>query len=114
MRISDWSSDVCSSDLPDHRHVATRRTDRGTCKRAWPDRAGGTSEVLLCYSWADAENVPGRAPSAVGRAASSAARRVGQECVRTCRSRCSPYHYKNKLYTIYYVSFFFITSSKLN
>src|SRR3546814_5087183 len=26
MRISDWSSDVCSSDLP----VASARTDRGT------------------------------------------------------------------------------------
>src|SRR3546814_17001729 len=23
-------------------------------------------------------------------------RRVGKECVSTCRSRCSPYHYKNK------------------
>src|SRR3546814_11863279 len=26
----------------------------------------------------------------------SAERRVGKECVSTCRSRCSPYHYKKK------------------
>src|SRR3546814_11718931 len=24
-------------------------------------------------------------------------RRVGKECVSTCRSRCAPYHYKKKL-----------------
>src|SRR3546814_1405628 len=33
MRISDWSSDVCSSDLPD-RHQS-EFADRG-CRRAWP------------------------------------------------------------------------------
>src|SRR3546814_18810128 len=32
----------------------------------------------------------------VGRGGRSAARRGGQECVSTCRSRCSPYHYKKK------------------
>src|SRR3546814_14045830 len=26
-------------------------------------------------------------------------RRVGKECVSTCRSRWSPYHYKKKIYT---------------
>src|SRR3546814_14412328 len=29
----------------------------------------------------------------------SEARRVGKECVSTCRSRWSPYHYKKKRYT---------------
>src|SRR3546814_2403670 len=39
MRISDWSSDVCSSDLPAHRYAldAARRTARGRGNRA--DRA---------------------------------------------------------------------------
>src|SRR3546814_13194938 len=32
---------------------------------------------------------------APARALRSDARRVGQECVRTCRSRWSPYHYNN-------------------
>src|SRR3546814_13456174 len=29
-------------------------------------------------------------------------RRVGKECVRTCKSRWSPYHYKNKTALIYH------------
>src|SRR3546814_13912796 len=29
-------------------------------------------------------------------ASRSEERRVGKECVSTCRSRCSPYHYKKK------------------
>src|SRR3546814_13887477 len=32
--------------------------------------------------------------------ARSEERRVGKECVSTCRSRWSPYHYKKKTYTI--------------
>src|SRR3546814_7950816 len=46
MRISDWSSDVCSSDLPDHQHVPDitdmgRQAKRGRSRRAgmeqrWP------------------------------------------------------------------------------
>src|SRR3546814_7054950 len=38
MRISDWSSDVCSSDLDDllvrHRRHVTRREDTGLARRA--------------------------------------------------------------------------------
>src|SRR3546814_11000245 len=33
-------------------------------------------------------------------AARSEERRVGKECVSTCRSRCSRYHYKNKEKTV--------------
>src|SRR3546814_19180496 len=32
----------------------------------------------------------------LGKHFRSDARRVGKECVRTCRSRWSPYHYKKK------------------
>src|SRR3546814_1237631 len=61
MRISDWSSDVCSSDL------SASRWQSSTCS------TGGCRE-------------PRR------RGARSEERRVGKECVSTCRSRWSPYH----------------------
>src|SRR3546814_5753028 len=69
MRISDWSSDVCSSDL--------------SCR-------------LEMYS----SPVIGRVAKFFVRLASQSAagltrseeRRVGKECVSTCRSRWSPYH----------------------
>src|SRR3546814_20341312 len=46
------------------------------------------------------------APRAVDVAGRSEERRVGKECVSTCRSRWSPYHYKkNTCTTIYdYIS----------
>src|SRR3546814_4123066 len=64
MRISDWSSDVCSSDL----------------------LANGLQVVVV-------ENH--RAPVVthmVWYKVRSEERRVGKECVSTCRSRWSPYH----------------------
>src|SRR3546814_10645968 len=73
MRISDWSSDVCSSDLgtaKQHRH----RPDDHRVRR-W--RPGGTRT---------------RPGSHAGRQCRSEERRVGKECVSTCRSRWSPYH----------------------
>src|SRR3546814_4140971 len=88
MRISDWSSDVCSSDLaeaePDlpparhldqqprrghrHRHQQTGSRNRG--------RSGTAGEIII----------------AVRAELRSEERRVGKECVSTCRSRWSPYH----------------------
>src|SRR3546814_21089221 len=38
-------------------------------------------------------------PNVVETLARSDERRVGKECVSTCRSRWSPYHYKKKSYT---------------
>src|SRR3546814_10343659 len=70
MRISDWSSDVCSSDLQ-------RR--RGHDQEA--RRIIATSITRLA--------VPCVSESTVNR---SEERRVGKECVSTCRSRWSPYH----------------------
>src|SRR3546814_17802150 len=72
MRISDWSSDVCSSDLID-------------C-RIWP--GVGSARVSTCLA---ASHRPARITA---RAHRSEERRVGKECVSTCRSRWSPYHYK--------------------
>src|SRR3546814_5004411 len=71
MRISDWSSDVCSSDLP----------------QLFADTAGvGT------FLMDDDEDGGLGNPGLLQRR--SEERRVGKECVSTCRSRWSPYHYK--------------------
>src|SRR3546814_5542814 len=73
MRISYWSSDVCSSDL------------MGTsCPRCFtlPARTGIDLPQKI------AGNI-GKPLHAVAR---SEERRVGKECVSTCRSRWSPYH----------------------
>src|SRR3546814_20580481 len=49
---------------------------------------------------ADPVPTPAAKPDAAGRDAETAVRseerRVGKECVSTCRSRWSPYHYKKK------------------
>src|SRR3546814_8284242 len=75
MRISDWSSDVCSSDLlkpavyarPPQSVVAPLFKDNRRLQNV-------TAEMLeRC-------------------AVRSEERRVGKECVSTCRSRWSPYH----------------------
>src|SRR3546814_3576075 len=91
MRISDWSSDVCSSDLPAG-HSAVRRADgfRGLSvdapARSWPD---GYFLFRLAFAHAAGRHV-GALDRGIGRR--SEERRVGKECVSTCRSRWSPYH----------------------
>src|SRR3546814_3806217 len=74
MRISDWSSDVCSSDLPSQ----LSGPDFGACADA------GFCRARLPRSCR-------RSPGSDG-AMRSEERRVGKECVSTCRSRWSPYH----------------------
>src|SRR3546814_12383365 len=99
MRISDWSSDVCSSDL----------------------LAFGVAEAAIIFDQLRSligEHQPGEEDADIGRALGrerthrraedavhdlrlevggqdrrgrSAERRVGKECVSTCRSRWSPY-----------------------
>src|SRR3546814_12385418 len=100
MRISDWSSDVCSSDL--------RRGETGS-----GDGDGDRElEIIACRGEGDRrrariigfdelphpetddeldDEIDGerdRNPHNVR----SEERRVGKECVSTCRSRWSPYH----------------------
>src|SRR3546814_10975209 len=162
MRISDWSSDVCSSDLTFYRkqllsafHLAF---SQNACNFSVPG-AGKTSVVYAAYAYL--KSLPPEDPKSVDRLLivgpfssfkawedefasifdhkpvsrrlsggvptldrtdhlrgisvnsrsteltlttyptlanmRSEERRVGKECVSTCRSRCSPYHYKKKI-----------------
>src|SRR3546814_7356767 len=86
LRISDWSSDVCSSDLNAHvgfvyacRHTQHRRRRSASSENS----AGGVR--LFCQN----QEVFFRVSLETLR---SEERRVGKECVSTCRSRWSPYH----------------------
>src|SRR3546814_13604013 len=100
MRISDWSSDVCSSDLQDWRRSWKpwlRGTLLGFPIGALP--AGGSEEpTFLSYtlerrlSRHREEFGHGAIEGVAGPEARSEERRVGKECVSTCRSRWSPYH----------------------
>src|SRR3546814_1030228 len=74
MRISDWSSDVCSSDL--------RGNDPHRERRPFGRIAGARRRPISGPRW---RGVPARRDR-------SEERRVGKECVSTCRSRWSPYH----------------------
>src|SRR3546814_15258856 len=98
MRISDWSADVCSSNLADragdllaarHRHLAGDEDEI----------AGHHIGYIVGHRRVrrrqlDSELLQARIdPAGHGR---SEERRVGKECVSTCRSRWSPYQLKKK------------------
>src|SRR3546814_5158156 len=86
MRISDWSSDVCSSDLLSgeerqiwdmvlHFMITGWKLKNGiSMNRGFRFNSGKCVACGACS------------------AARSEERRVGKECVSTCRSRWSPYH----------------------
>src|SRR3546814_3161987 len=97
MRISYWSSDVCSSDL-DHddqwryagraEHPSPLRVcsqEVRTLERYRHDKA---KDDTKCRPHLYHDNM------SMGSTIRSEERRVGQECVSTCRSRWSPYHKK--------------------
>src|SRR3546814_14687181 len=96
MRISDWSSDVCSSDLfivePARALAATAPGLIGIGRVAefWRDLGGGLASGL----YAAKKLIDGVAIFLGQRGHRSEERRVGHECVSPCRSRRSPYHYK--------------------
>src|SRR3546814_11900570 len=87
MRISDWSSDVCSSDLPCWRRTQCPSSD---CCRA--RQAADSSPRVSTRP----NQFALRSPITKSWRCRSEERRVGKECVSTCRSRWSPYHEKNK------------------
>src|SRR3546814_18850762 len=117
MRISDWSSDVCSSDLLDLGHyerftgVAARRSDNVTTGQIYMnvitrerrgDYLGATIQVIPHVTDAIKEFARGdlededfvlcEIGGTVGDIERSEERRVGKECVSTCSSRWSPCH----------------------
>src|SRR3546814_15941003 len=111
MRISDWSSDVCSSDLflfattraqldflrfplggmpkPEARRIAA---EMGLPVAEKPD----SQDICFVPEGRYAAIVEKLRPGAAEPGERSEERRVGEECVSTCRSRCSPYHSKKK------------------
>src|SRR3546814_2147862 len=90
VRISDWSSDVCSSDL-----LAPCRDGDQAAVAAFLQRRPliPLPSLGLAEDYA-ANGVPERHQWVPGWSGEfrSEERRVGKECVRTCRSRWSPYH----------------------
>src|SRR3546814_7499614 len=81
MRISDWSSDVCSSDL-----VAPAFPDAGRSTRNGRQYVNGVA-LEETEVWRH-EGILGVAD--IPEMLRSEERRVGKECVSTCRSRWSP------------------------
>src|SRR3546814_20454015 len=100
MRISDWSSDVCSSDLLEIVRVLGDANGGGTLRSAtateernllWKARHhllwASRSMVPEAQAWITDICVPiSRLAEAISR---SEERRLGKDCVRTCRSRWS-------------------------
>src|SRR3546814_16702603 len=105
MRISDWSSDVCSSDLIDaengwsagfshdsRRSPSDLETDHlghDQGAEAYPDQAADARDYQPLV---DEEVLHIFAVDHPDQDERSEERRVGKECVSTCRSRWSPNH----------------------
>src|SRR3546814_12064636 len=105
MRISDWSSDVCSSDLPMRRdtiaqiYSMTKPVTGVALMQLWEQGKFHLDDPLAkylpeyadmrVYAGKDAAGQPRYVPAERPR---SEERRVGKEGVSTCRSRWSPYH----------------------
>src|SRR3546814_10667376 len=107
LRISDWSSDVCSSDLLDaaigeqdidqHTVVVLGIPDAQRREYLYRTFARGHSapELVQRQCAFDREADLARMLRFAGTHRSldrSEERRVGKECVSTCSSRWSPYH----------------------
>src|SRR3546814_8246190 len=93
MRISDWSSDVCSSDLGASHNPAGYLGLHMCLLRGDVEAAAGHRQGPLgCGQNEDrAAGADRHLGSALVRAQDrSEERRVGKECVSTCRSRWSP------------------------
>src|SRR3546814_12703160 len=97
MRISDWSSDVCSSDLWCREYANGKNA---FVAGVHPKKAGENFEGVPIFGTVkDAKAQTGATvsviyvpPAGAAAAIRSEERRVGKECVSTCRSRWSPDH----------------------
>src|SRR3546814_17857748 len=113
MRISDWSSDVCSSDLAaetlakidffmvaspfqkgDNHRATAQQTPSFTKVIAAYTRTHRSCRFFACHSPTTYRSGirPEKLNEPPFNSCRSAERRVGKECVSTCRSRWSPYH----------------------
>src|SRR3546814_12831512 len=101
MRISDWSSDVCSSDLGQiglclQSAVQFLSAAQISCKMCTFDkrarRSSGTLAMLVLSGGVVRHNIFHRSREPAILRQRSEERRVGKECVSTCRSRWSPYN----------------------
>src|SRR3546814_11954956 len=90
MRISDWSSDVCSSDLrgvvrgPPHAQIPEHVLGAPGDARVGAVGVPVEPDVLELQPRREVDD-------------RSEERRVGKECVSTCRYRWSPYHEKKNI-----------------
>src|SRR3546814_2168430 len=101
MRISDWSSDVCSSDLRIGDIVTSALptvalpddfTNVSQCNEnltGYPDVPRDPIKGVVIYAIVEPIDGPGNVLGSAGR---SEDRRGGNECVSRCRSRWSPEH----------------------
>src|SRR3546814_14177149 len=111
MRISDWSSDVCSSDLGaikvrvaggDTVYAipelpAEQRAPEDHLRRVfgdWVVEVNHSANLVVLRTPPGSAHVVG---SALDRSGRSEERRVGKECVSTCSSRWVPYLYKKNI-----------------
>src|SRR3546814_14938150 len=102
MRISDWSSDVCSSDLREWRGSLVAIDNRVRSALIAPMRFGASTRSNCLYNRQltrpfERTQVPLETLDEFNPFVSIYLRRseellVGKECVSTCISRSSPYH----------------------
>src|SRR3546814_16824790 len=109
MRISDWSSDVCSSDLSATETVgrqlgliqsdvtAIRSDVSDLHEMAQPHMiikrpASAADHFNNAWLYHTMQRNPAKAREEIRALNRSEERRVGKECVSTCRSRWSPYN----------------------
>src|SRR3546814_8453093 len=97
MRISDWSSDVCSSDLLPllllfGLFLFFLNAMQGGGSRVMQFGKAKAKQLSKDHPKVTFDDVAGCDEAVEELHERSEERRVGKECVSTCRSRCSPYH----------------------
>src|SRR3546814_13595789 len=104
MRISDWSSDVCSSDLrlrcgfigqvKGLRIIFSCKFDHLTlCNQVFPKTGAGANFNIfkILHEQSFRTEIGKLQGGSQGLVVRSEERRVGKECVSTCKYRWSPY-----------------------
>src|SRR3546814_12421215 len=98
MRISDWSSDVCSSDLLLMGGTGTdviygsNLSDAIFYNNGVISGGFGSFDNIEQFWLGDGDDIIDLTAHGAGGIDRSEERRVGKECVSPCRSRCSPHH----------------------